>query len=163
MFDEGLVDSIAVTVGVEVRGDGYWMDFVVDEAVGVAVDGGVETKGEDVLVVHGQDTRVDDGAPGNVDAVVDGLRADDACGADLVRQLASLVEHKGQDVFVVGDCDDGLDDEFPAANDGRSARAVVGVLPADAGVLLVDADHVLHEHWLSLVGCQDGVQIVDGA
>lgn len=149
-FDGRLRDGVAVAVGVEV-GEGHGVDFVVDEAVGVPVDGRVHAQGEDVLVVDGEDARVDDGAPGDLDALVDGLGADDARRADLVRQLAGLVEHEGHDVFVVGDGDDGLDDELAAADDGCFAGAVVGVLPADAGVLLVDTDYVLHGYWLSRV------------
>lgn len=49
------------------------MGFVVDEAVGGAVEHGVDAEGEDVLVVGGEDARVDDGAPGNGDAFIDGL------------------------------------------------------------------------------------------
>lgn len=144
-------------------GEGHGVAFVVDEAVGVPVDGRVDAQGEDVLVVDGQDARVDDGAPGDLDALVDGLRADDARRADLVRELAGLVEHEGHDVLVVGDGDDGLDDKLAAADDGGFAGAVVGVLPADAGVLLVDTDYVLHGHGLPLVACYDAAQVVDRA
>lgn len=105
-----------------------------------------------MLVVDGEDARVDDGAPGDFDAFVDGLGADDAGGSDLVGHLARLVEHEGHDVFVVGDCDDGLDDQLPASDNGCSAGSVVGVLPADAGVLFVDTDYVFHGHWLSFAG-----------
>lgn len=161
-FDGRLGDGVAVAVRVEV-GEGHGVAFVVDEAVGVPVDGRVHAQGEDVLVVDGQDARVDDGAPGDLDAVVDGLGADDAGRSDLVRQLTRLVEHEGHDVFVVGDGDDGLDDEFSAADDGCFAGAVVGVLPADAGVLLVDTDYVLHGHWLPLVARYDSAQVVDRA
>ena len=148
----GLGDGVADAVRVEV-GDGHRVDFLVDEPVRVPVDGGVHAEREDVLVVDGEDARVDDGAPGHLDAVVDGLGADDAGRSDLVGQLAGLVEHEGHDVFVVGDGDDGLDDEFAAANDCCSAGSVVGVLPADAGVLLMDTDYVFHRHGFSLGAC----------
>lgn len=145
-----LRDGVADAVGVEV-GEGHGVDFVVDEAVGVAVDGRVDAEGEDVLVVDGEDAGVDDGAPWYFDALVDGLGADDAGRSDLVGQLAGLVEHEGHDILVVGDCDDGLNDEFPASDNSCSAGPVVGVLPANAGVLLMDTDYILHGHWLSVV------------
>lgn len=151
-FDCGFRDGVADAVGVEVGGDGDGVGFVVDEAVGVAVDGGVDAQGEDVLVVDGEDAGVDDGAPWYFDALVDGLGADDAGGSDLVGHLAGLVEHEGHDVFVVGDCDDGLDNQLPASYNGCSAGSVVGVLPANAGVLLMNTDYVFHGHWLSVAG-----------
>ena len=139
-------------MGVEV-GDWHGVDFVVDEAIGVAVDCGVDTEGKDVLMVDGEDARVDNGSPWYVDPFVDGLGADDAGCSDLVGQLAGLIEHEGHDVFIVGDCDDGLDDEFPTANNRCSASSIVGVLPANASVLLMDADDIFHWHWLSPSGC----------
>ena len=160
--DGGLGDGVADAVGVE-GGDGHGVDFVVDEAVGVAVDGGVHAEGEDVLVVDGEDAGVDDGSPRDFDAFVDGLGADDAGRPDLVGHLAGLVEHEGHDVFIVGDRDDGLDDEFPTSDNSCPAGSVVGVLPANAGVLLMDTDYIFHGHWLSVRGCQDSAQIVDGA
>ena len=140
---EGFVDGVADAVRVEV-GAGHGDGFFVDEAVRVPVDGGVDAEGEDVLVVGGEDAGVDDGAPGDGDAGVDGLGAEDAGGADLVGELAGLVEHEGHDVFVVGDGDDGLNDEFAAAYHGCAAGAVIGVFPAYAGILLVDADDIFH-------------------
>lgn len=149
--DGGFRDGVADAVGVEV-GDGHGVHFVVDEAVGVAVDGGVDAQREDVLVVDGEDAGVDDGAPGDFDVFVDGLGADDAGGSDLVGHLACLVEHEGHDVLVIGDCDDGLDDQLPASYNSCSAGSVVGVLPANAGVLLMNTDYVFHGHWLSFAG-----------
>lgn len=150
--DGGFRDGVADAVRVEV-GEGHGVDFVVDEAVGVPVDGRVDAEGEDVLVVDGQDAGVDDCAPWYFDAFVNGLGADDAGCSDLVGELARLVEHEGHDVFVVGDGDDGLEDQLPASNDGCSAGSVVGVLPADAGVLLMDADYIFHGYWFALGAC----------
>ena len=160
--DLALADGVAHAVRVEVgflHGEG----FGGEDAVSVAVDGGVDAEGEDVLVVGGQDAGVDDGAPGDGEASVDGLGGDDAGGADLVGQLAGLVEDEGEDVLVVGDCDDGLEHQFAGAGDGGGAGAVVGVFPADAGVLFVDADDVFHGQGGAFVVREEAVEVVDGA
>lgn len=70
--DEGFFGVVACAVGVEVAA-GHRESIVVYEAVGVAVDGGVDAEGEDVLVVGCQDSWVDDSAPRDADAVVDRL------------------------------------------------------------------------------------------
>ena len=139
------------------------MAFLVDEAVGVAVDGRVDAEGEDVLVVCCQHARVDDSAPGDRNAVVNGLGADDARGADLVSDFAGLVEHEGEDVLVIGDGDDGLDDELAVAGNGGAAGAVICVFPANAVVLFVDAYDVFHRHGLTGGVRKDGAEVVDGA
>ena len=152
--DEGLGDGVAGAVRVPVFGDGHGVGLVVDEPVGVAFDHGVDAQGEDVLVVGGEDARVDDGAPGDADGVevvVDGLGGEDAGGADFVGHFAGLVEHEGHDVLVVADGDDGLEDEFAVAHDRGTACAVVGVFPADAGVLLVDTDGVWERYRVAFV------------
>ena len=148
-LDRRLRDRVADAVRVEV-GHGHGVDLVVDEAIGVPVDRRVDAEREDVLMVDGQDARVDDSAPWDVDAFVDGLGADDARRSDLVRHLARLVEHEGHDVFVVGHRDDGLEDQLPASHNGCSAGPVIGVLPPDAGVLLMDTDYIFHGHRLAL-------------
>ena len=107
-LDERLAREVARAVRVEVRAR-HGVRFVVDQAVAVALEHGVDAQGEDVLVVGGQDARVHDGAPGDVEAVVDGLRAEDAGRADFVGPFAGLVEHEGQDVLVVGNGDTGWD------------------------------------------------------
>jgi len=58
-----------------------------------------------VLVVSCEDAGMDDGSPGDVKTLVDGLRAEDAGGADLVCPFACLIEHEGEDVLVIGDGD----------------------------------------------------------
>ena len=102
-----------------------------------------------------------DCAPGDVDAFVNGLRAEDAGCASFVLDLAGLVEDEGEDVFVIGDCDDGLDHELAVAGHGSSACAVVGVLPADSIVLLVNANDVVHWHGVTIGVAEDGVEVVD--
>ena len=164
--DERFFDVVARAVRVPVGRDGVGVRFVVDEAVQRAVEHGVDAQGEDVLVVGGEDARVDDGAEGDADlveGVVDGLRGEDAGRADFVDDFARLVEHEGQDVLVVRDRDDGLQDELAVADDRCAVRAVVGVLPADAGVLLVDADAVFERDRLALVVGDDGAEVVDAA
>ena len=106
---------------------------------------------------------MDDGAPGDVDALVDGLRAEDAGRAGFVLDLAGLVEDEGEDVLVVGDRDDGLHHELPVPRHGGSAGTVVCVLPAYARVLLVDADDIIHWHWIAVGVAKDGVEVVDGS
>ena len=91
--------------------------------------------------------------------VVDGLRAEDACCADFVCQFADLVEDVGEDVFVVANCNDGLEDEFAIAGYCSAAGAVVGVFPADATVLFVDADTVFEWDWIAFVVCDGGRNI----
>ena len=143
--DEGFGHGVACPMWVPVFGDGHGVGFVVDEAVGVTFDHRVDAQGEDVLVVGGEDARVDHGAPGDADGVevvVDGLGGEDAGGADFVGHFASLVEHESHDVLVVTDSDDGLEDEFAAADDGGTTSAVIGVLPTDACVLFVNTNGV---------------------
>ncbi len=152
LLDGGFRDGVADSVRVKFR-DAHGVNFVVDEAVGVAVDGWVDAEREDVLVVDGEDARVDDGSPWHFDAFVNGLSADDAGRSDLVGQLACLIEHESHDVFIISNCDDGLDDEFPTSSNSCSASSVVGMFPADASVLLMDTNYVLHGHWLSVSGC----------
>ena len=139
------------------------MDFVVDEAVSVTVDRWVHAERENVLVMDSEHARVNDSSPGYFDTFVDGLSADDSGCSDFVGQLAGLIEHEGHDVFIVSDRDDGLDDKLPTSHDSCSTGPVVSVLPANASVLLMDTDYIFHGHWLSFIGCQDSVQIVDRA
>lgn len=58
-----------------------------------------------MLVVGGEDAGVYHRPPGDFDAFVDGLCAEDSCGTDFVGPFAGLVEHEGEDVLVVGDGD----------------------------------------------------------
>ena len=161
--DGSFVDGVAHGVGVEVRRGGEGLYGGGDQGVFVAVDGGVDAQREDVLVVHGEDAGVDDGAPGDGGVGVDGLRGDDAGGADFVGEFAVLGEDEGEDILVVGDGDDGLEDELAGARDGSQARAVVGVFPADAGVLFVDADDVVHWEGVARVVGDEGREVVDAA
>ena len=115
--NDGFLRVVSHAVGIEGRarhGEG----FFVDESVGEPVEHGVDAKGEDVLVVCGEDAGVHDCAPGDGgQVVVDGLRREDAGGADFVGEFGGLVEDKGQHVLVVCRCDDGLDDEFPVTDE----------------------------------------------
>ena len=83
LWHGGLQDGVANTVGVEI-GYGHGVGFVVDEAVGVAVNCWVDAEREDVLMVDGEDARVNDGSPRYFDTFVDRLSTEDAGRSDLV-------------------------------------------------------------------------------
>lgn len=64
--------GVAYSVGVEV-GTWHGVGFIVDDAVDGAIDHRVYAEGEDVLVVGGEDSGVDDCSEWNRDAFVDWL------------------------------------------------------------------------------------------
>ena len=142
LCDGGSLDVVKVAVGVGRGVDGGGQALLLDERVGVAVDGRVEAQTKNVLVVLGDGARVDNVAPGRRLAGVHIDDGDDAGGASLERDAGGLVEDKGKDVLVVGEGENVLDDELAAAGDDGAAGAPVGVLPVDAVVLLVQADDV---------------------
>lgn len=125
------------------------------------VHGRVDAHGEDVLMVLRQDARPHDVAVvALLLARVDVDDADDACGARLDGDPAGLIKFVGEDVLVVSECDDELHDELAAADHDGALGAPVGVLPADAVILLVEADHVGHWVWLAIAGNGDCVEVL---
>ena len=149
-------------MGVEVRAR-HGVAFFVGQTVRMAVNGGVNTEGEDVLVVSGEDTWVDHSSPRDGDALVNRLSADDSRSADFIGNLASLVEQESQDVLVIRDSDNRLNNQLAVPGYGCAAGAVIGVFPADTVVLLVDADDILHRHGLAVGVGEDSAEIVNGA
>jgi hypothetical protein len=115
-----------------------------------------------VLVVGCEDAWVDDCSPGDVEALVDGLGAEDTGSANFVGPFACLVEHECKDVLVVGDGDavcvncmiktiviasihlHALQYELTLTHNSCAPSAVVGVFPTNAAVLLVYAHDVGH-------------------
>lgn len=125
LFDDRLLHIVTDTVRVEVVAR-HGVRFVIDKSVLVAVNGRVDSEGEDVLMVRSKDAWVDDSAPRHLDALVDGRSAEDPRGTDLVDELPGLIEHESQDVFVVGDSDDGLEHQLPIPDQGRSSGTLHG-------------------------------------
>ncbi|KIH93155.1 hypothetical protein SPBR_02543 [Sporothrix brasiliensis 5110] len=162
-------DGVADAVGVEPRVARQRHRVLVDDGVAVAGDHGVDAQAEEVLVVARQDARVHD-RPKRVagrclwrQVAVDRLRRHDARGADLVGDVAGQVEHPGQDVLVVGHGQNRLQHELALPHHDGAVRAVVGVLPGDAGVLLVHADDVGHGVRRAARVGHHAVHVVDGA
>lgn len=108
----------------------------------MTIDSRVDTDVEQVLMVRSHDTIGDAGSPRNLGLLVNGLGGEDTSGAGLKRDLSVLVEDPGKDILVVGNSDDLLKDKLSLADDDRLAGSVVGVLPLDALVDLMDADGV---------------------
>jgi hypothetical protein len=126
-----------------------------------------------------EDAGVDDSSPGDVEALVDGLGAEDSSGADLVRPFACLVEHEGEDVLVVGDGDSilvscmiestvavsvhlhALKHKLTLAYHSSASSTVVSVLPTNAAVLLVNANNIGHLEGLALVVVEHCTQVLD--
>jgi len=157
-----LLHVIANAMRVEV-GAWHGMSFVVHESVVVAVDRWVDTKGEDVLMMGSKYARVYHCAPGHFNAFVDRLSAEDTGGANLVDDLACLVEHESKDVLVVRNGDDGLKDQLSVSDQGRSPSSVIDVLPTNSCILLVHTNRVLHWYSFSLAVRKHGTEVVDRA
>ena len=138
------------------------MDFVICKAIGVAVNGRVDTKGEDMLVVCCEHARVDDGSPGYFDVFIDGLSTNDAGGSNFIRYLTGLVEHESHDVFVVSNSNDRLHNEFTTSRYPCYACTVVRMFPTDPSILLMDADDVVHRVSVTFVSREDSAQVVNG-
>lgn len=141
-IDRLLGDLVEVPVRV---GDGVHRHSVRlfdHHRVAGSVDGWVDAHTEDVLVILGQDATTHDIA---VVADLTGINIDhvqDARGARLDRDAARLVELVSKDILVVSQGEDELHDQLSVTGDDRVAGAPVGVLPADAVVLLMKADGV---------------------
>lgn len=159
-LDHRFFHHVARSLWVQCRAR-HGVGFVVDESIVVPVDGGVDTEGEDVLVVGREHAWVDDCAPRDLETFVDGLGAEDTGGADFVDDISSLIEHEGEDVFVIGDGDDGLNYKLSVPYHSGPSGSVVCVLPADASILFVNAHNILHDLWLSFVVRENSTEIMN--
>ena len=158
-----LCHAIAHAVRVPFLVHRHRVRLVVHEPVAPPVEHGVDAQREDVLMVHRQHAGVHDRAEIHADALVDRLRAQHARRAHLVHHLSCLVEHERQYILVVAHRDDALQHQLSVPRHRRAARPVVGVLPADAAVLLVNTHAVGQVHRLAFVIGDDGGEVLDVA
>lgn len=127
----------------------------------MAVNGRVDAKAEHVLMVLGKGARTDDVAPvGRDGTCIDVDDRDDASGTSLDLDAGGLIELEGKDVLVVRECDDKLDDQLAAASGNGTAGAPVGVFPADAVVLLVQADDIMGGNTRAVGFGQNAIKIL---
>lgn len=132
----------------------------LDDGVVGAVDLGVNTEREDVLMVVGIDLR------SNLSAIRGGsLAGVHAIGVEHASQLhlelVGAVQRKGvvETILVVGSCDDLRDDELAVTGRDDGSISIVSVLIEKAVVFLVDANGVLDHCRLAGAGGHDCVQI----
>ena len=92
LLDDSLVHSVAGTMWVELAA-WHWVCFVVDDSVSrAAIKEWVHAQREDMLMVHGENTWMDTSAEWNLNAIIDGLRAQDTSCTDFVVHLTGLVK-----------------------------------------------------------------------
>lgn len=77
--------------------------------------------------------------------------------------MAYLVEFVVEDVLVVGKGDDELNNQLSSSGHDGTSGPPVGVLPADAVVLLVDADDVGCDLSLAVRSRHDTVKVFNHA
>lgn len=142
---------------------GQGLDFLVHDRVLVTTNGRVKTEGKHVLVVGGNDTGSDNGAPGDNDIVINGHGGQDTSGSDSNVNATSLVENVLDNVLVVGDSGNGLEDKDALATDTGQIVSVVHVLKQQTIVLLVHADNVLELDGGTLGVGNDTVKVANGA
>lgn len=161
-LDESFLGNISSAVRVEVA-TRHSVCFIVDKTVGMAFKCRINTQRKDVLVVGSKYSRMNNGSPRDLNTLIDGLGGEDTGGANLVDDLASLVKHECKNVFVVGHSDDRLQNKFTVANDRSTTGTVVGMLPANTSILLMDTHAVGHFHSFTLVVRDDSREVVDRA
>ena len=139
--------------------------FILDCRISVAVDGGIDTKGEDVLVRWSHDTRCNHNSIRKVmfDALFHGNNGHDTSCTSLKMDGSSRIENPAEDIFVVGDGHDSLDNEFTSSCDFGTSVAEVGVFPTDTGIHFVHADGILHLDWFTLLIVDPPVKVLDDA
>lgn len=159
LLDRRLADFVVVSARVGFGVHGYSVGFFCDDCVAVTIDCRVNAESEDVLMVLGEYTRVDDVAVVAGLAGVDVDTADDTGCSSLDVDATRLVELVGEDVFVVGQGDDELDHQDTAASYDCAASAPVGVLPANTLILLMQADNVGVDLALTIIVDNDSVEV----
>lgn len=125
----------------------------------MTIDGGIDAERKDVLVVSGEYTRMDNGAPRNFH--VRWLCADDPRCSDFVLHFPCLIKYESHDVLIISNSDDGLYHELSATDNGGRTGSVIGVFPANASVLLVNANHVLHGPGFTFICIEHGTEIIN--
>lgn len=161
-FNDPIANAMRVPVGIS----RHSMSLLIDELVGVAIDHGVYSEREDVLVVAGKNAWVDDSTKrysNLVQIVVDRLSRQDTGSSYFICNLTSLVEEEHQDVLIIRDSNDGLKHQFSRPDDCSTASTVVGVLPTDAGILLVNADTVFLRLRPTLIIGDDSAEILNAS
>ncbi len=131
-----------------------------DGVVG-AVDVEVEAHAEQVLVVRCGQLPADPPAVRHVGPLHRGAGVEDAGQLHLELDRAVEVEVPEDAVLVVADGVHRRDDEAATATHLGQAREVVGVLPEDAVVLLVDADRVAGRARVAVGQREVRVQVAD--
>jgi len=118
--------------------------YLEDGVVG-AINVGIHTQTEEVLVVMCVDSWVDFGPPAvEILTRVHGVCVQDSGELDLQLDSAVLVQDPVHAVLVVGCREDVGNDELTCASDSHALIPEVSVLEENAVVLLVDADGILN-------------------
>ena len=112
-------------------------------------------------MVLGQDTSTDHISVIARLARVDVDHVQNTRGTRLDRDTTRLVELVGEDVLIVGEGDDELHDELPMASHDSAASPPVGMLPANAVVLFVQADGVGQLLGLAVCTGDDGIEVLN--
>ncbi len=128
----------------------------------MTIDSGVNTHGEDVLMVLGKNSWVDHVS---VLANLSGIDVDagnNASGPDFDVDLARKIKLISEDVFVVGQSENELNDELTVASDNCTVGAPVCVLPSNAVVLFMKTDNIwLNFNFTISLDC-DGIKVLSG-
>lgn len=156
MVEPGVAGRV---VGAGGQGDGV----VLDDGVPVPVDLDVQPRAEVVLVMRAVQIGSDQATVAGGLPVLDGAGGDDAGQLDLELDARVLVEVPVEAVVVVPGGGEERHDQPPGPPDLGVAGAEIGVLPADTGVFLVQADGVRDVDRLAVLVVDDGVQVLDVA
>ena len=131
----------------------------------MTIYGWVNAQGEEVLVICRHHPRAYICAPWDLRAIciIDWHGREDARGANFVFDGACLVKNPSENVLIVGDGASHLYHQFAISHNGCGVVPVVHMLMLDSVVLLVHADHILQQDWITPRVCPITIEILDVA
>ena len=160
-LDVGRLRDVANSVRVDTLISGQRHSLLVHDGVLLATNGSVQTERKHVLVVGSNDTRSDNGSPGNNNIVVNGHGRENTSGTDLNVDTSSLVKNVLNNVLVVGNSSNGLQNKYTLTGYGGHFIAVVEMLVKNTIILLVHADNVLTLDRVTLRIRNDTIKVAD--
>lgn len=151
------------TKGVQILVPGKGNSVGRRKTILVAAHGWIDTQVEEMLMIRGHHSVRNTGAPGYLGIFVDWLGRENTRSTGFEGEFSRLIEVPHENIFIVGHGDDRLQDKLPLSHYRCLSSSVVGMLPLDAVINLMDANSIRPRRRASIFGDNTSVKVFDEA